>query len=150
MKIKIMIVLTIWLLFICLFFWDRITLCSPSWLRTAPAPASRVLELQACATMPGYRVFFSIFLWELRTGLENIVSSLYVCVYVYLYMCIYMCVCVCVCESIQYNIINMCPKAISPSAWGWVGSVGGLNSDKRLLGVAAQVSDPEFTFSKTR
>ena len=53
-------------LFVCLFFRDRVSLCSPGCpethsvdqagleLRNLPAFASQVLGLKACATMPRY------------------------------------------------------------------------------------------------
>jgi hypothetical protein len=55
--------------FLFLIFRDRVSLCSPGYpgthfvdqagleLRSSPASASQVLELKACATMPGTRYF---------------------------------------------------------------------------------------------
>jgi hypothetical protein len=56
-------------LFVCLFFQDRVSLCSPGCpgthsvdqagleLRNPPASASRMLGLKACATTPGENWF---------------------------------------------------------------------------------------------
>jgi hypothetical protein len=59
------------LFFVCLFFRDRVSLCSPGCpgthfidqagleLRNLPASASPVLGLKACATTPGWIFFFN-------------------------------------------------------------------------------------------
>jgi hypothetical protein len=65
----------------CCCFQDRVFLCSPGCpgthsvdqvgleLRNLPASASQVLELKACATMPGLKYFLSVILKSLLKGL---------------------------------------------------------------------------------
>jgi hypothetical protein len=47
------------LLFVFVYFWDKILLCSLGWPPTSgpPVSASQVLELQACTTMPSCTTF---------------------------------------------------------------------------------------------
>ena len=83
-----------------LVFRDRVSLCSPGCpgthsidqagleLRNLPASASRVLELKACATMPGLAgrfqpltyLFIHVFIY----------SCMYVCIYLFMYVCMYL------------------------------------------------------------
>jgi hypothetical protein len=77
-------------LFVCLFFRDRVSLCSSGCpgthfvdqagleLRNPPASASRVLRLKACATTPGlpFKLFFKNYItflewFHLRMLLSN-------------------------------------------------------------------------------
>jgi hypothetical protein len=63
-------------LFVCLVFWDRVSLCSPGCpgthstdqagfeLRNLPASASRVLGSKACATTPSCPLIFIQALWR--------------------------------------------------------------------------------------
>jgi hypothetical protein len=65
-------------LFVCLFVWDRISLCSPgpgcpgthsvdqAGLELRNPPASRVLELEVCTTMPSMSPYFliNLFFWD--------------------------------------------------------------------------------------
>jgi hypothetical protein len=71
-------------LFVCLFFLDRISLCSPGCLvtlfvdqaglelRNPPASASQVLGLKACATTPGVLIVLILILTQPKLTREEI------------------------------------------------------------------------------